>query len=88
MAKSTEVTFDILQHKAVLSERETGWAKEVNIVSWNGGPPKVDIRDWDTETHERMTRGAKLTREEALKLSEVKLKSSDFRVPTASKEVK
>lgn len=79
----TEVTVQIVQHLGTLSEftnREHPWAKECNIVSWNGGPPKVDIRDWDTETHERMSRGVTLTRNEALELSKIELKAPAFKV--------
>ena len=64
-----EVTFEIKEHIAVIEEREGGWNKEVNIVSWCGGEPKIDIRDWD-ETHERMTRGITLFEETAKKLTE------------------
>lgn len=59
-----EVTFEIMEHIAVLNNRENGWKKEVNIVAWNGGQPKVDIRDWDP-SHERMARGITLTEPEA-----------------------
>lgn len=64
-----EVVFKLMEHIGVLEERENGWTKEVNIVSWNGGPAKVDIRDWDPE-HERMTRGITLFEPAAEKLAE------------------
>ena len=47
---TTEVTFEIMEHVGVLESRADGWTKEVNIVSWNGGVPKIDIRDWDSAT--------------------------------------
>ena len=65
------VEYTIHEHIAVLDcyrGSETPWQKEVNIVSWNGGVPKVDIRDW-SETHERMSRGITLTEEQAMKLT-------------------
>ena len=65
-----EVYFDLMEHVGVLANRENGWAKEVNIVAWNGGKPKVDIRDWDPN-HERMTKGITLFEEEAEKLVKV-----------------
>lgn len=64
-----EIQFELMEHIGVLEERENGWTKEVNIVSWNGGPGKVDIRDWDPE-HERMTRGITLFEKTAEKLAE------------------
>lgn len=66
---STEVTFEIMEHVGVLESRNDGWTKEVNIVSWNGGQPKIDIRDWDP-THERMTRGITLMEDAAEKLAQ------------------
>ena len=58
-----EVRFQIVEHIGVISTHSTGWNKELNIVSWNGGQPKYDIRDWD-ETHEHMSRGITLTEKE------------------------
>lgn len=37
--------------------------KELNKISWNGGEPKYDIRDWAPE-HEKMGKGTTLTQEE------------------------
>ncbi len=39
-----EVRFEILEHIGIISIHPTGWNKELNIVSWNGGQPKYDIR--------------------------------------------
>jgi len=63
-----EVYFDLMENIGVLTNKENGWTKEVNIVAWNGGRPKVDIRDWDPD-HQRMTRGITLFEEEAEKLA-------------------
>ena len=74
MAKS--ITFDIKEHLGVIYStirgRKSGdaWTKEVNIVAWNGGLPKIDIRDWD-ESHERMGKGITLTREEAREVMQI-----------------
>lgn len=62
-----EVTFNIMEHIGVLEERKDGWTKEVNIVAWNEGMPKFDIRDWDP-SHERMSRGITLMEDTAEKL--------------------
>ena len=43
--------------------KDNGWNKELNIVSWNGGQPKYDIRDWDLD-HEHMSRGVTLHEKE------------------------
>lgn len=51
-----EIRYDITKKLGVLSEGDKGWKKELNLVSWNDGEPKYDIRDWN-ETHERMGKG-------------------------------
>ena len=64
------VRCDILEEIGVIGQRNDGWTREVNIVSWNGGIAKVDLRDWDPE-HNRMSRGITLLEEEAEKLTKV-----------------
>lgn len=58
------VSWEIKEQLAVLRENTSGWKRELNIVSWNDGPAKIDIRDW-SEDHLRMTRGITLTLDEA-----------------------
>ena len=59
--------FDIVRNVGVISERKdhenNTWTKEVNLVSWNGREPKLDIREWD-ENHIRMSKGLTFTDEE------------------------
>ena len=62
--------FEIVEHIGVLSESPKGWTKELNKISWNGGAPKYDIRDWAPE-HEKMGKGVTLSKEELEKLKEL-----------------
>ena len=66
--RSDEVRFDIVEHIGVIGSKENGWTKEVNIVEWNGGAGKIDVREWDPD-HKRMSRGITLFEEEAEKLT-------------------
>lgn len=68
MAK--EIKFEIVKEIGVLSERAKGWTKELNLVSWNDGAPKYDLRDWDPD-HEKMGKGVTLTEDEVRKLKEL-----------------
>ncbi|HPB65265.1 MAG TPA: PC4/YdbC family ssDNA-binding protein [Spirochaetales bacterium] len=52
---------------AVLGPSGKDWTVELNLVSWNGREPKLDLRSWDP-SHERMGKGIALTRDEAEKL--------------------
>jgi hypothetical protein len=54
-----EVVYEIKEHIGVITAFPTGWNKELNVVAWNEGVPKYDIRDWDAE-HEHMSRGVTL----------------------------
>jgi hypothetical protein len=63
-----EIVFDIVKTYAVLSSEKSSWKKELNLVSWNGRPGKLDIRDW-APNHEKMGKGITLTLEEAAKLA-------------------
>lgn len=38
--------YKIERHYGNLSTSPKGWTKELNLISWNGNPPKMDIRDW------------------------------------------
>jgi hypothetical protein len=71
-----DLSFDILKHLGVLSEERTGWKKELNLVSWNGRTPKLDIRDW-APGHEKMGKGITLTPEEARTLRELLEQAQD-----------
>ncbi|MCJ2401278.1 YdbC family protein [Enterococcus faecium] len=58
-----EFSYEIVEEIAILSENNKGWRKELNLVSWNGRPPKFDLRDWPPD-HEKMGKGLTLTNEE------------------------
>ena len=65
------VEYTIHEHIAVLDRyegREVPWTREINIVSWNGGQPKFDIREWSSD-HRKMSRGITLTEEQAMKMT-------------------
>jgi hypothetical protein len=58
-----DIKYEIVKEIAVLSEKPSGWTKEINLVSWNDREPKYDIREW-APGHERMSKGITLTEEE------------------------
>ena len=61
--KDREVVFEIVEPIGHLKSFPSGWTKELNIVRWNDGDAKFDIRDWDME-HKHMTRGVTLRSDE------------------------
>ena len=73
-APDREITFEVRSHIGVITEKETGWNKELNLVSWNGAePPKYDIRDWSPD-HMHMSRGITLFEDEMRQLVSAYLK--------------
>ena len=58
-----EFQYEIVEKIGVLSESPKGWTKELNRISWNGGAPKYDIRDWAPD-HEKMGKGVTLSDDE------------------------
>ena len=65
-----EFSYEIVKSFGVISEGVGGWAKELNLVSWNGKTPKYDIRDWGPE-HEKMGKGVTLTADDVKALREL-----------------
>ena len=64
MSEKYDVTRKIVKHIAVISETTSGWRKELNLVSWNGREPKLDVREWDPD-HEKCSKGLTMSYEEA-----------------------
>ena len=58
-----EIKYEIVKELGKLSETESGWAKEVNLVSWNDREPVYDIRTWNSD-HSRMGKGVTLSESE------------------------
>ena len=65
---ANNLTYEIRQRLAVLKTNEkSGWSKEANIISWNNGPDKLDIREWNPE-HTKMSKGMTFDSTEAAAL--------------------
>jgi hypothetical protein len=65
-----EFKFEIIKKIGVLSKSASGWAKQLNLISWNEREPKYDIREWSPDG-EKMGKGVTLSKEELLALKEV-----------------
>lgn len=62
-----DVKFKLIKHLCSFSENK-GWRKEVNLISWNDAPAKVDIRNWKPDG--TPGKGISLTPEEAKNVAE------------------
>lgn len=73
------ITYEIVEHLAVIAAEKNGWSKELNLVSWNGQqPPKFDIREWSAD-HTRMKKGITLFDPEMRKVSQAYFKFCNAR---------
>ena len=66
----SEIKYEIVKKVGVLSQSASGWAKELNIISWNDREPKYDLRDWSADGS-KMGKGVTLSKEELLALKEL-----------------
>ena len=63
MAK--DITYEVVKDIGVISTSPSKWEKRLRYISWNGGAPKYDIRDWSPDGL-KMGKGLTLTKEELL----------------------
>ena len=67
MAK--EFSYEIIKEIGQVGEAsDSGWSTRLNLISWNGGKPKLDIRSWN-EDMSRMGKGISLSEEDAKDLA-------------------
>ena len=65
-----DIKYEIVKKVGVLSKAASGWAKELNLISWNDRDAKYDIRDWSADG-EKMGKGVTLSRDELMALREL-----------------
>lgn len=62
-----EIQYEIVKEIAVLSKSDSGYTKEINLISWNGNEPKYDIRSFSPD-REKCGKGITLTEQEVKNL--------------------
>lgn len=63
------MTMNVIKKIAVISDEDKGYRKELNLVSWNGREPKLDLRTWSPEG--QALKGITMTEDEAKELLKV-----------------
>ena len=74
-----EIQYEIVKEIAVLSTGDSGYTKQINLISWNGKEPKYDIRSF-SPNREKCGKGITLNADEAaalLKALQKELNSED-----------
>lgn len=62
-----DIQYEIVKEIAVLSKSDSGYTKEINLISWNGNEPKYDIRSFSPD-REKCGKGITLTEQEVKNL--------------------
>ena len=67
-----EIECEIIESYGIFSREYSyksakNWIKELNLISWNGRPPKLDIRNWRRD-HAKCGKGIAITTQEAEEL--------------------
>jgi hypothetical protein len=65
-----DIKYEIVKKIGVLSKAGSGWAKDLNMISWNDREPKYDLRDWSADGT-KMGKGVTLSKEELRALKEL-----------------
>ena len=66
---SKEFSYEIIEEIGQVGKpTASGWSIRLNLISWNGGSPKLDIRSWN-EDMSRMGKGVSFSKEDAKDLA-------------------
>lgn len=90
MAK--DFSYEIIEEIGQVGESTaSGWSTRLNLISWNGGKPKLDIRSWN-EDMSRMGKGISLSEDDAKDLagllnSYLGIESEDLDSPLTREEM-
>ncbi|MBT1318417.1 hypothetical protein FCL64_01970 [Mycoplasma bovis] len=68
--KKPQISNEIVRFVGEILTTAGGYKKELNLISWNGGEAKYDIRDWNND-HSRSSKGITLTLEELKNLRDL-----------------
>jgi len=72
----SDINYEIIKPIGVLSTSASGWTKELNLMRWNDGEPKYDLRSWSAD-RSRLGKGVTLSADELSTLKTI-LQSLEF----------
>ena len=66
----SDFKYEIIERIGVISTTNSGWTREMNIVSFNEREGKYDLRDWAPD-RASMSKGLTFTKDELMILKEI-----------------
>lgn len=64
------IKMNIVKSLGIVAKNDKEYTKELNIISWNDGPPKFDLREW-TPTEHHALKGITLSEHEMILLYKI-----------------
>lgn len=64
------IKMNIVKSLGIVAKNDKGYTKELNIISWNDGAPKFDLRQWTPDDH-RALKGITLSDHEMILLYKI-----------------
>ena len=65
-----DIEYELIETYGVFEETKGGWTREVNLISWNGKEPKIDVRTWSPD-HSKSSKIGTLSNDAARKLGQI-----------------
>ena len=66
----SDFKFGIHEKIGALSEKNTGWSKQLTFTQWGDNEPKYDIREW-SPSFDKMGKGVTFSQEELIRLRDL-----------------
>lgn len=66
----SDFNFEIQQKLGTLSEKSSGWSKQLTLTQWGDNEAKYDIREW-SPSFDKMGKGITFSREELMRLRDL-----------------
>lgn len=70
------IEYELIETYGVFDETESGWTREVNLISWNGKEPKIDVRTWSPD-HSKSSKIGTLSKDSARRLAEILMRATE-----------
>ena len=70
------IEYELIETYGVFDQTASGWTREVNLISWNGKEPKIDIRTWSPD-HSKSSKIGTLNKDSARRLGEILMRVTE-----------
>jgi len=65
-----KLQYEVIAKLDVIGESDSGWTKELRVISWKGRKGQFDLRNWSTDGN-TMSKGISLQKDDLKKLRDL-----------------